>query len=118
MSSSKDPEFEQVEPTRASIDATNGPVILEFGTEWCGHCQALAPRLSELLEKYPEVQHIKVEDGPGRPLGRSFRVKLWPTLVFLRDGQPLAQFARPGLAQVQEGLSAILQTPNSQSVSP
>ncbi|MCA1715096.1 MAG: thioredoxin family protein, partial [Gammaproteobacteria bacterium] len=32
---------------------------------------------------------------PGRPLGRSFRVKLWPTLVFLRDGVELARVVRP-----------------------
>jgi len=36
-----------------------------------------------------------VEDGPGRPLGRSFRVKLWPTLVFLKDGRELARVTRP-----------------------
>jgi thioredoxin 1 len=107
MSSHVDPELDRVEPTRASIEATTGPVILEFGTEWCGHCQTLAPRLAKLLEDFPNVQHIRVEDGPGRPLGRSFRVKLWPTLVFLRDGQTLAQFARPSPAQVQEGLAAI-----------
>jgi thioredoxin 1 len=41
------------------------------------------------------VRHIKVEDGPGRPLGRSFRVKLWPTLVFLREGREVARLVRP-----------------------
>jgi thioredoxin 1 len=39
--------------------------------------------LAALLQKYPELRHVKVEDGKGRPLGRSFRVKLWPTLVFM-----------------------------------
>jgi thioredoxin 1 len=41
------------------------------------------------------VAHYKVEDGPGRPLGRSFRVKLWPTMIFLRDGQEVARLVRP-----------------------
>jgi thioredoxin 1 len=53
------------------------------------------------------VRHIKVEDGKGKPLGRSFRVKLWPTLVFLRDGQVLGQVSRPESNQVREGLAAI-----------
>ena len=30
-----------------------------------------------------------------RPLGRSYRVKLWPTLVLLKDGQELARLVRP-----------------------
>ena len=38
------------------------------------------------LEKLPEIRHLKIEDGPGRRLGRSYRVKRWPTLILLRDG--------------------------------
>jgi len=45
------------------------------------------------------VRHLKIEDGPGRPLGRSFRVKLWPTLVFLRDGVEVARVVRPADAK-------------------
>jgi thioredoxin 1 len=95
------------EPTRAEIDRLQGPVLLEFGASWCGHCLALAPQLSALLREFPRVRHIKVEDGPGQPLGRSFHVKLWPSLVFLRDSLVLKQLARPGLEEVREGLEAI-----------
>jgi thioredoxin 1 len=94
-------------PSREEIDRMTGPVLLEFGTEWCGHCKALAPRLAALLDDFPDVRHIKIEDGPGLPLGRSFRVKLWPTLVFLRDGQVVAQVSRPQPGQVRAGLEAI-----------
>ncbi len=95
------------QPTRAEIERLAGPVLLEFGASWCGHYQALAPRLARLLEGHPNVHHLKVEDGPGKRLGRSFRVQLWPTLVFLRDGQVVKQVARPDLREVREGLEAI-----------
>jgi thioredoxin 1 len=67
--------------------------------------------LAALLDEYPAVRHVKVEDARGRPLGRSFRVKLWPTLVFLRDGRVLRQVARPGPDEVREGLDAITADP-------
>lgn len=95
------------EPTRDEVDRMEGPVLLEFGASWCPHCLALAPKLAGLLEDHPGVRHIKIEDGPGRPLGRSFRVKLWPNLVFLRDGQVVRQLARPKADEVREGLEAI-----------
>jgi thioredoxin 1 len=100
-------ETPATEPTREEIDQLEGPAVLEFGASWCGHCQALAPRLDALLDDFPAVRHIWIEDGPGQPLGRSFRVKLWPTLVFLRDGQPMGQVSRPDPEQVRTGLEAI-----------
>jgi thioredoxin 1 len=100
-------EYAGQEPTRAEVDALPGPVVVEFGAPWCPHCQALQPDLSRLLERHPQVTHIKVEDGRGKPLGRSFRVKLWPNLVFLRDGQVVQQSARPEADEVRRGLDAI-----------
>ena len=63
--------------------------------------------MAALLEQHPAVRHLWVEDGKGKPLGRSFRVKLWPTLVFLRDGEVISQVARPGRDEVRAGLEAI-----------
>ena len=95
------------EPTRAEIDAIPGPLVVEFGAPSCGYCLARQSILAELLGRYPDVQHIKIYDGKGQPLGRSFRVKLWPTLVFLRDGKTLMQVARPSEEEILKGLQAI-----------
>lgn len=95
-------------PPRAEIDALQGPALLEFGTDWCGWCQRAQPALAEAFARYPDLRHIKVEDGSGRPLGRSFRVKLWPTLVFLRDGQEISRLVRPADAgPILEAMAAI-----------
>ena len=83
------------EPTREEIDAIAEPLLVEFGTSWCGHCARAQPLIAEALVAHPGLRHLKVEDGPGRRLGRSFRVKLWPTLVFLRQGVEVARLVRP-----------------------
>ncbi|WP_454723098.1 MULTISPECIES: thioredoxin family protein [Cupriavidus] len=83
------------EPARTEIDAIRGPALIEFGAPWCGYCQRAQPHLARALASHPGVAHVKIEDGSGRPLGRSFRVRLWPTLVFLRDGAEVARLVRP-----------------------
>jgi thioredoxin 1 len=88
-------DYADVEPARADIDALKGPVVIEFGASWCGYCRAAQALISDAIADYPHVRHIKVEDGKGRRLGRSFRVTLWPTLVFLIRGEEVARLVRP-----------------------
>lgn len=94
-------------PSRAEVDALQGLTVLEFGNDWCGYCQAAQPLVQQALTNPPmALRHLKVADGPGLPLGRSFRIKLWPTLVFLRDGQEHARVTRPqNVGVIQQALS-------------
>ena len=94
------------QPQRADIDALAGITALDFGTDWCGHCKAAAPFIAGAVTA-SAARHIKVEDGSGRKLGRSFKVKLWPTVVVLKDGVEVARVVRPlDQAEVAAALAA------------
>jgi thioredoxin 1 len=95
-------------PTRAELDALPGVTVVEFGTNWCGICQGAQASIRQALAPHPGLRHLKVEDGPGRPLGRSFKVKLWPTLVLMRDGTEVARVVRPQSAEDIEDAFASL----------
>jgi thioredoxin 1 len=98
--------YDTAQPERSAIDALPGAVALDFGTNWCGYCRAAEPLIDSALADHPAVRHIKVEDGPGRPLGRSFRIKLWPTVVVLKDGKEVARVVRPAdAAEVRNALT-------------
>ena len=80
---------------RPGVDALPGVTVLEFGTNWCPICQGAQGLVRAVLHDHPAARHVKVEDGPGRRLGRSFRIKLWPTLIVLRDGAEVGRVVRP-----------------------
>jgi len=82
------------EPTREEVDRLEGPAVIEFGTSWCGHCRAAQPHIAHALADHPRVRHIKIADASGRRLGRSFGIKLWPTLIFVRDGKEITRLIR------------------------
>lgn len=97
--------YASAQPERSAVDAYPGAVALDFGANWCGICQAAASDIEQALAAVPHMRHVKIEDGPGRPLGRSFRVKLWPTIVVLKDGVEVARVVRP--ANRQEVVDAL-----------
>lgn len=95
------------EPSREEVENYAGLTVLEFGAGWCGWCQGAQRDIeSALSSQGGELRHVKVSDGRGKPLGRAFGVKLWPTLVVLRDGAEVARVVRPQSAdEIRAALS-------------
>ena len=100
--------YADVEPKRAEIDRLEGATVVEFGSPWCGYCRRTQPLIAEAFAAHPDVRHFKIADASGKRLGRSFGIKLWPTLVFLRDGKEVARLVRPADARsIGEALAQI-----------
>ncbi len=81
--------------SREQVEARPGAAVLEFGAPWCGICAAAKPALDTAFAGHPTLARTKVWDGPGQALGRAYEVKLWPTLVLLRDGREVDRLVRP-----------------------
>ncbi|SAL21337.1 thioredoxin [Caballeronia sordidicola] len=104
-------DYATAEPPRADIDDLAGPTVVEFGTAWCGYCKAAQPLIAQAFNNHPGVRHLKIEDGSGRPLGRSFRVKLWPTLIFMDSGREVARLVRPrDVTEIRDAFALIDKT--------
>lgn len=105
--------YAETEPSRTEVDALAGAAVVEFGAPWCGYCRAAQPLIAGALASHRDVHHLKIEDGSGLPLGRSFGIKLWPTLVFLRDGKEVTRLVRPtSLDEIRRALRRIDPSPS------
>jgi len=101
------PNYSENNPSLEEINELSGYAFLEFGAPWCGHCVTASSAIEEALTPL-QLPHIKAYDGKGLPLGRSFKVRLWPTLILLKDGAEIARVVRPtSIADVSELLASI-----------
>lgn len=98
---------DKMEMTRDEVDQLTGLAVVEFGATWCGYCRTTRGTVDSLVRRHPNVRHYWIEDGPGRSLGRSFQVKLWPTFVFLRDGTVVEHLVRPSSDQLRDAFTQL-----------
>ncbi|GEA49640.1 thiol reductase thioredoxin [Vibrio inusitatus NBRC 102082] len=102
-------EYSEIAPTIEEVQFLSGYAILEFGAPWCPHCQLGEPVVQQALEELPPQLHIKIFDGKGRKLGRLFSVKLWPTLILLKDGNEVDRVVRPTTVEDVRKLTALIE---------
>ncbi|MBR5020757.1 MAG: thioredoxin [Oscillospiraceae bacterium] len=73
----------------ASVTTENSLVLLDFWAVWCGPCKMIAPILAEIAEEREDVVVGKVDVDSEMELAMQFGVSSIPTLVVIRNGQPV-----------------------------
>ena len=68
------------------------PVLVEFFSDHCFHCQQLLPILAEIAAERPDALRVfKFDAGADPQFASQFRITSVPNLVLFRAGEPIAQ---------------------------
>ena len=79
-----------------------GKVLVDFWAPWCGPCRMQTPILEQLVSKVADakIAKLNVDDAPS--VAAKFGIMSIPTLIVLKDGQPVKQFVGVQQADVLE----------------
>lgn len=67
-----------------------GLAVIDFWAGWCGPCRVMAPQFERAAAFRPQFRFGKVDVDAEPALANRFGISSIPTLLVLRDGEPIA----------------------------
>jgi thioredoxin len=84
---------------------SEGLTVVDFWAAWCGPCRAMAPQFERAAQLRPQYRFVKVDVDAEPALASRYGIRSIPTLMVLRDGEPVA--AQAGLVPAEPLVEAL-----------
>ncbi len=102
------PTIEHLTDSTFDEATAEGITVLDFWAGWCGPCRAMAPQFERAARLRPSYRFAKIDVDTEPGLAARYGVRSIPTLMVLRDGEPIAaQAGAIGAEQLVEAVDRI-----------
>jgi thioredoxin len=84
---------------------SDGLTVVDFWAGWCGPCRAMAPQFERAAQLRPQYRFAKVDVDTEPELADRHGIRSLPTVMVLREGEPVA--AQAGLIPAEALVEAL-----------
>ena len=82
-------------------DCSTSVTMIDFYTEWCAPCKAIAPKIEELARGTPSMRCYKVDVEKVDVRGLGLEIQSVPTFMFFQDGEKVEEIAGARLTEIR-----------------
>jgi thioredoxin-like negative regulator of GroEL len=72
----------------------NEMVLIYFGSEDCGVCKAMKPKVEEILKAYPKIKSLQVNVEKSLEVSAAYNVFTIPVILLFIEGKEVIREAR------------------------
>ncbi|XP_015894861.1 thioredoxin H2 [Ziziphus jujuba] len=77
-------------------------LVIDFTATWCGPCRFMEPILNEFVDKYSDVEFVKVDVDELPDVATEYGVQAMPTFLLLKRGNQVDRVVGASKDDLQE----------------
>ncbi|KAJ5312081.1 hypothetical protein PENANT_c011G00812 [Penicillium antarcticum] len=93
---------------REKILESDEPALLDCFAEWCGPCKAIAPKVEQWSEQYPEIKFYTFDVDKVPDLSAELGVRAMPTFMLFKDGQKFSEVVGAAPPAIEQAIQSLL----------
>lgn len=86
---------------------SKGYVLVDFFTDWCAPCKAIAPFFNSLKEMYPVVKFLKCNIDDHQEIARKYKIESIPSFILIKDGLEKDRLVGANKVKLEEMVSSL-----------